>query len=199
MKNCKRLCVFDPAEHLAWRLRVLARENGRAATIRRLLDESAQLQTENATLRERLKEQSRATQEPADRVRNAVVEVLRQHDALPPNLDSQGHPVEQVVSSVIVSLSRDRLRLAEIVAHFPKTVDGAQWYGESVWILDEDGVPVCNGMPREFCYTYFPGATGGVKEWCACFLDRGPGLLIVPVRLCYSTKEALEKAAREER
>ena len=67
--------------------------------------ELAKLRSENARLKERLREQTLATQQAAQFWHHRVVEVLRRYDVLPDSsYDHLEHPIDQVVGTSISGL-----------------------------------------------------------------------------------------------
>ena len=78
-----------------------------------LLTEAERLEAQNARLRERLHEQTMATQESSQRCHDDVLKVIQRH--LPEGVSPQGHPIEQLVGTVIHSMEAQNARLRELV------------------------------------------------------------------------------------
>ena len=95
------------------KLRELADASCDAAGFAVLAAEAERLEAENHRLRERLHQQTMATQEARRRCHDDVLKVIQRH--LPEGVSPQGHPIEQLVGTVIHSLEAQNARLRNLV------------------------------------------------------------------------------------
>lgn len=95
------------------KLRELADASCDAAGFAVLAAEAERLEAENHRLRDRLHQQTIATQESSQRCHDDVLKVIQRH--LPEGVSPQGHPIEQLVGTVIHSMEAKQERLRELV------------------------------------------------------------------------------------
>ena len=88
--------------------RLLAKLKGREAVIRRL---SALI----TKLRMRVSEQTKQTQESAEFWHARVLETINRYGGVPDGVDPNGHPVEQIVGTVLANKDADIERLQSLV------------------------------------------------------------------------------------
>jgi hypothetical protein len=107
-------------QRLTRQTEALSRAN---ATIEEQQARLAAAEARNGTLKQRLRDQTNQTQITAQQKHDEVLATIQRLGAMPDGIDPQGHPIEQIVGTVIAGL---QARLAMVAAERDEARDLAQ-------------------------------------------------------------------------
>lgn len=125
-----------------------------ATQIASLHEEIERQWAESERLRERLSAQCQQTQNTAQQKHDAVLEAINRHGGVPEGIDPQGHPIEQIVGTVLAvrDAEIDRLRAErdEAIEYAKNLCNIGDWLSVLIAMTERaNEQPVCEPMRRQ--------------------------------------------------